>query len=314
MYLEEMNVVENENDLVLDANHLKREFIAGGAAGAVGIFVGFPFDLIKVNMQCHSDQYRNSWQCFRSIIGESGFKGLFRGCLPPVVTQGAINSLLFAGESTAMKLLQPELKRGEIGTPFNTILAGCIGGITQCTMLVPSDVIKCTMQSGSSNGTGAGRGALRETIECAKNIFNTEGVRGFYKGWTVTIAREVPSIGTYFFAYKNIREKIWKYQGYDQPSTSSTLIAGGMAGALSWTIVYPTDVIKTNMQISTVPVGNNALAYKDMSVVRVAQCLFRQHGLSVFFRGLGPTILRAFPANASTFYIYELLKDKLHYV
>jgi hypothetical protein len=35
-----------------------------------------------------------------------------------------INSLLFAGECMAMRALQPELKEGEVGTPFNTYIAG----------------------------------------------------------------------------------------------------------------------------------------------------------------------------------------------
>lgn len=33
----------------IDTTHIKREFIAGGTAGSVGIAIGFPFDIIKVS-------------------------------------------------------------------------------------------------------------------------------------------------------------------------------------------------------------------------------------------------------------------------
>ena len=41
-----MHVIDPE---VVD--FVKREFVAGGAAGSIGIFIGYPFDIVKVNLQ-----------------------------------------------------------------------------------------------------------------------------------------------------------------------------------------------------------------------------------------------------------------------
>lgn len=207
-----------------------------------------------------------------------------------------------------MRALQPELREGEVGTPANTFLAGCAGGILQCAVLVPSDVIKCSMQANLQEAAGGALGpthnAFRETIACVKKQYRQEGIRGFYKGFTVTAAREAPSIGIYFFAYKFTRELLTKLQGLDSPNTLSIMLAGGMAGALSWTIVYPVDVVKTHIQISS--------NLQNASSVSVAKELYSKYGISVFTRGLGTTIVRSFPVNAATFYVYELLKKKLH--
>ena len=64
-------------------------------------------------------------------------------------------------------------------------------------------------------------------------------------------------LGLYFFTYKNVRDQISKFQGNGTTahSTLATLVAGGMAGAMSWGVVYPADVVKTYMQISTKPIG-----------------------------------------------------------
>lgn len=207
-----------------------------------------------------------------------------------------------------MKTLQPELREGEVGTPMNTFMAGCAGGILQCAVLVPSDVIKCSMQANLQEAAGPvaaqSHNAFTETLACVRNIQRKEGWRGFYKGFGVTAAREAPSIGFYFFAYKFTREMLTTLQGLDSPNTLSIMLAGGIAGALSWSVVYPVDVIKTHIQTtsSTIPT----------STIQVAKLLYSKYGMSVFTKGLGTTIVRAFPVNASTFYFYELFKKKLH--
>ena len=69
------------------------------------------------------------------------------------------------------------------------------------------------------------------------------------------------------------------------------LFAGGTAGAVSWLVIYPLDVIKSRIQA-----GNN---YNSMR-----QCVkhsLSEEGVGVFVRGVAPTLVRAFPTNAATF-------------
>ena len=41
------------------------------------------------------------------------------------------------------------------------------------------------------------------------------------------------------------------------------------------------------------------------SFLSIARGILHQEGFRGFFRGLGPTFLRAFPSNASAFFVYE---------
>lgn len=77
---------EHEGSAAL--NHLKREFIAGGVAGSVGIFIGFPFDLIKVKLQAFPSKYKTAMDCLRQSVKQEGWLGLYNGCLPPILFQG----------------------------------------------------------------------------------------------------------------------------------------------------------------------------------------------------------------------------------
>ena len=210
-----------------------------------------------------------------------------------------------------MHLLEPDLKPGDMGSSFNTALAGCCGGVLQCFLLVPSDVVKCTMQAESAAFATKGQNAFVQTWNCMKHVHRTEGFRGFYKGFGATILRECPSIGGYFFSYRSMKEFFRKMEGRETHSTWSILVSGGVAGAISWTVVYPMDVIKTNLQITPVKEAMNSQG--KITNWSMTKYLYNTYGWRIFTRGLGTTVLRAFPVNASTFFCYEKLKEHFHF-
>jgi len=307
--------------------HFRREFIAGGLSGSVGIAVGFPFDLVKVRLQSNLGAYKtNLVRCFQEIYREGGLKGFYTGSLTPIGSQGFVNAVLFIGESTTLKILEPNLRSGESASHFNHFIAGCVGGLMSCAVTTPSDVVKCTMQAtvipiGTSHKPLSNFSA---TVFLIKDIYRSEGIGGFYKGFTATALRDVPSLGLYFWGYR-INHELLMASGFFSRDIAIGL-AGGCAGALSWTALYPFDVVKTHLQIT--PKGSNAAtstyfasalinqssssSSKSVSTLQMARYLYRTHGLPVFFRGLGVTVLRAFPVNGVTFSVYEQLKRKMN--
>ena len=73
------------------------------------------------------------------------------------------------------------------------------------------------------------------------------------------------------------------------------LFCGGTAGILCWLPVYPFDVIKTRLQADGV-MGK----CKYSSIIDCTRRSYKNEGITVFLRGFTPTILKAFPANATT--------------
>ena len=71
---------------------------------------------------------------------------------------------------------------------------------------------------------------------------------------------------------------------------------GGLAGEALWLASYPFDVVKSKMQ--TDKFG------KEMRYPRMMDC-FKQtwttEGARGFWKGIGPTLLRAMPVSAGTF-------------
>jgi solute carrier family 25 carnitine/acylcarnitine transporter 20/29 len=292
---------EQYNDDEVNMSRVGKELAAGGFAGTAGILLGLPFDLIKVRMQVNPEMYVSGMQCFMQTVKADGFLSLYRGMMAPVLSQMPINAILFASEEACMRVLEPNVPKSEQKN-WSHILAGSFAGLVQCGVLVPFDRVKCLVQADASGGPGTPR-KYSGTIDCAVQVFNEGGIRGFYKGFVATALREVPSLGVYFTTYKWASLQFQRLEeDYEWISpTFGTVMAGGAAGGMSWLTVYPFDVIKTRIQ--TMPATET-----DVGIVSVGRKLYAEYGAKVFFRGLSTTMARAFPVNGMTFLVYEKLK------
>lgn len=81
------------------------------------------------------------------------------------------------------------------------------------------------------------------------------------------------------------------------------IISGGCAGIAAWLPCYPQDVIKSVIQSNQ----------SRLTISKAAQKIYSTHGLKGFFKGLTPTMMRAFPANAATFLGYEFVMSSFKY-
>ena len=71
---------------------------------------------------------------------------------------------------------------------------------------------------------------------------------------------------------------------------------GGLAGEALWLASYPFDVVKSKMQSDGF--GDNR---KFLSMRACFAKTYRGEGMRGFWKGIGPTLLRAMPVSAGTF-------------
>lgn len=83
--------------------------------------------------------------------------------------------------------------------------------------------------------------------------------------------------------------------------TFAILMAGGVAGVVTWAFATPMDVVKARLQMS----GAGGREYRG--VLHCMTVSIREEGVRVFFKGLLLNSVRAFPVNAVTFLVYESL-------
>jgi hypothetical protein len=85
-------------------------------------------------------------------------------------------------------------------------------------------------------------------------------------------------------------------------------ISGGIGGLCYWSVCFPADVVKTRMQSSA--------RFAALGLRRGLVEVYREGGVRALYAGYGITCLRAFPANAAVFSVYEVTSSvwKAHMV
>lgn len=88
--------------------------------------------------------------------------------------------------------------------------------------------------------------------------------------------------------------KLPEWSGDPAPTMTHLFTAGGSAGFMYWVLFYPLDVIKSAMQTDALRVEER----RFRGVADTASKLWAEGGVSRFYKGVTPCLLRAVPANA----------------
>lgn len=173
-------------------------------------------------------------------------------------------------------------------------LGGFCSGALQSMLLSPVELVKIRLQL---QKTETQKGPLR----VAKNIWKREGLRGIYRGLGITMIRDAPAHGLYFWTYEYAREKLHPgCRKSCKESLNTMLVAGGLAGVVSWVFSYPLDVIKTRLQAQTLS------SWKYNGILDCLRKSVEEGGYVVLWRGLGTAVTRAFVVNGAIFSAYEI--------
>ncbi|XP_054710512.1 mitochondrial basic amino acids transporter-like [Uloborus diversus] len=278
------------------------DFFAGCLGGCAGVLVGHPFDTVKVRLQtqdCNNKIYRGTFHCISTIIKQESYQGLYKGMSSPMAGLAAVNAIVFGVYGNIVR------SSSSPNSLLNQFMAGSAAGFVQSFVTSPMELAKTRMQlQGQSDPNirlpywKKKRVLYKNPLDCLIKTFRNDGLFGFYRGLATTIMRDAPGFGVYFAGYEFLTEKVTDSKG--NVNTLSLLCVGGLAGVMSWIVIYPFDVIKSRLQVDGMDGG--AKKYKGF-----LDCVKKSHkteGLTVFTRGLNSTIIRAFPTNAATFAVF----------
>jgi solute carrier family 25 folate transporter 32 len=266
---------------------------------------------------------------------EGGIAAFYRGLTPNIIgnsTSWAAYFLFYGNIKQALSRRGGDSK--ELGASEYFLASGAAGissssfplyfrqrliktndvGILTALLTNPIWVLKTRMLSTGS----AAPGAYTSFIAGARQILTHEGFAGFYRG-LVPALFGVSHGAFQFMAY----EKLKAYRTSTTTATStSTTAAGannsrnrlgtldllgisGLSKVFAGCITYPYQVLRTRLQSY-----NAAIVYRG--VWDVTQQIWRQEGITGFYKGLGPNLLRVLPGTWVTFLVYENTKGVLY--
>jgi hypothetical protein len=161
-----------------------------------------------------------------------------------------------------------------------------------------------------------------------KVIAQTEGLRGFFRGFLPSMVNEVPLAGVWWMVYESTKARLSKSEmlrAKSGPSPwfpakmeaipdgwASQLVAGFTAQVACLTVGNPVETVVTRLQTNqtglepseaTLEAGKR----KPASFAATMRNMIRQEGLRAFTRGLGPKILMTAPISAISSLTYEIV-------
>jgi ornithine carrier protein len=157
-----------------------------------------------------------------------------------------------------------------------------------------------------------------------REVFRTQGIRGFWNGQTGTLIRETGGSAAWFGSKETVTllfhhlnsKSITSNPAIHSQSDSAhrpalplwqQAVAGASAGMAYNFLFFPADTIKSRMQTSVIRPGSPPLKFWKEGML-----IWRRYGLQGLYRGCGITVARSAPSSAFIFIIFDALKANFH--
>ncbi|GAB4857825.1 hypothetical protein Ancab_015730 [Ancistrocladus abbreviatus] len=290
-----------------------KDLTAGTVGGAAQLIVGHPFDTIKVKLQSQPaplpgqpPKYSGAIDAVKQTLAAEGPRGLYKGMGAPLATVAAFNAVLFSVRGQMETLL-----RSEPGAPLTVsqqVICGAGAGVAVSFLACPTELIKCRLQAQSAL---AAAGSATVTVkyggpmDVARHVLSEAGLKGLFKGLVPTLSREVPGNAAMFGVYEALKQYFAGGKDTSGLGRGSLIVAGGLAGAAFWFSVYPTDVLKSVVQVDDFKNPKFSSTMDAFRKIRAAE------GVKGLYKGFGPAMARSIPANAACFLAYEVTRSSL---
>ncbi|XP_028663730.1 solute carrier family 25 member 33 [Erpetoichthys calabaricus] len=298
--------------------------LAGGCGGTVGAIVTCPLEVIKTRLQSSGISLRPLYlsqiqlgtlngtgvvrptsvapgllQVLRSILEKEGPRSLFRGLGPNLVGVAPSRAIYFAAYSKSKE------KFNGIFVPDSSLVHMCSAGFAAFvtnSLMNPVWMVKTRMQLERRV-----RGVKQmNAIQCAKYVYQSEGIRGFYRGLTASYAGISETI-ICFVIYETLKKQMANIRlssparkGSDKGASDffGLMIAAAFSKGCASCIAYPHEVIRTRLR-------EEGSKYKYF--FQTARLVAVEEGYLAFYRGLLAQLIRQIPNTAIVLSTYELI-------
>ncbi|KAH8272289.1 hypothetical protein KR044_011381, partial [Drosophila immigrans] len=205
------------------------------------------------------------------------------------------------------------------------LLAGVSARILAVTFVSPIELIRTKMQSQKMTNA--------EMFSSVRQVVQSQGVLGLWRGLPPTILRDVPFSGIYWSCYEYLKSIF----NVVEPTFGFSFVAGAISGSIAAMVTTPFDVIKTHEQIEfgekviftgrhvaamqltsssstdstsvCLTPDNPAKSVPTKSVAERLSIIYRLNGIRGVFAGLGPRLFKVAPACAIMISTFEYGKS-----
>ena len=283
---------QNQQRVIEKPLPFRLQFLAGGIAGVSEILTMYPLDTVKTRAQLATTKAPSIIQTLKDIVQKEGFSKLYKGIAAPILVEAPKRAIKFSANDQYKSLYQDSFTNKQLLSIATGVSAGC----TEAFIVVPFELVKIRLQDRNS--------IYKNTMECVKGIFRTEGPLAFYNGLEATLWRHATWNGGYFgviHSVKNVLPEAETKQG----ELLRNFVAGAIGGTFGTAINTPYDVVKSRIQ-NQKP-GDKTYGWTIPAIIKVGKA----EGASALYKGFLPKVLRLGPGGGILLTVYAVMSDIL---
>ncbi len=304
--------------------------------------------VVESSAECAAEEtqrrtFTSTLDGLRKIARNEGVTTLWRGLSPTLVMAVPANVIYFTGYDWLRYSHRSPIVNG-VPESYAPLVAGSIARVVAAMAISPIEMFRTRLQASSSNGpsrAGSTQTLYLDTLSDLKELSRVQGYSALWRGLSLTLWRDVPFSGLYWWGYEMSREMLrdmrtsaWRPETIDvasssqaspepQESHTTTLVdsfaAGAISGAIASVITTPFDVGKTRQQViqqagdsvrsssTTARAGN--IMPEQQSMPRLLWHIFREEGAAGLWKGWAARCLKVAPACAIMISTYEIGKE-----
>lgn len=189
-------------------------FIAGALGGGLATAGTYPLDLLRTRFAAQGRDriYKSLISSIRGIAVDEGAAGFFRGCSAAVGQIVPYMGLFFATYESLRPMLTGTGGSGTreyINLPFGSgdAAAGVFASVLAKTGVFPLDLVRKRLQvQGPTRNLYVHRNIpeYRGVVNTLMMILRTQGVRGLYRGLTVSLVKAAPASAVTMWSYETV--------------------------------------------------------------------------------------------------------------
>ncbi|KAK4248487.1 mitochondrial carrier protein MTM1 [Corynascus novoguineensis] len=160
--------------------------------------------------QTQQRTFTSTFDGLRKIARNEGVTTLWRGLSPTLVMAIPANIIYFTGYEWLRFNRRSSPIARTVPDDYAPLVAGSFARILAATAVSPIELFRTRLQAVQGGGSGSGRrsGHLASTFGGIKDMVAVHGYRSLWRGLTLTLWRDVPFSGMYWWGYETIRGRL----------------------------------------------------------------------------------------------------------
>ncbi|KAK3543861.1 hypothetical protein QTP70_030054 [Hemibagrus guttatus] len=286
-----------------------KDFLAGGVAAAISKTAVAPIERVKLLLQVQhaskqisaDQQYKGIIDCVVRIPKEQGFASFWRGNLANVIRYFPTQALNFAFKDKYKQIFLGGVdKHTQFWRYFaGNLASGGAAGATSLCFVYPLDFARTRLAA--DVGKASSSREFNGLGDCLTKIFKSDGLKGLYQGFNVSVQGIIIYRAAYFGVYDTAKGML------PDPKNAHIMVSWMIAQsvtAVAGVVSYPFDTVRRRMMMQSGRKGADIMYTGTLDCWRK---IARDEGSKAFFKGAWSNVLRGM-GGAFVLVLYDEFK------